>query len=579
MTVGDIHGAGGPMPPVQDDLTIEQFILDGQHPTRPQWYGQRPVLIEEATGREIGSDELRARIHGLANALKIKWNIGYDDVVCIFSPNHVDYVVALWAVQKLGGVVSTSNPMYTAEELTYQLRLVKARMLIAHPSMLPVALEGAQAIGIPSDHIVLFEPLAGSPYSNIQDLVEFGLGQVQQFTPLRLGPGEARTKLALLLLSSGTTGKPKAVMIAHYSINVNVVQIAQYLRLNDETVPMESKLYRPGSVSLAILPFHHAYGMHKLLFGSIFFGSTVVVSSKFTLERTLQSIQRYRVTHLCVVPPQVLLLCKSPIIKDYNLSSVYFLQCGGAPLTAELQESLARILPDCTIGQGYGMTETATGITFCQRDRRVGKPGSVGVFLPGIVARLVKADGSLAGYNEPGELHLRTPSASLRYLDNPTATADTFVDGWIRTGDEVIINEQKEVFVVDRIKELIKVRGFQVAPSELEGHLLDHPDVADVCVVGIPNEYSGELPFAFVVLSLSALERAHGNPEEISRTRQAIMKHVSDHKTAYKRLAGVHFVDAVPKNASGKLLRRVLRDQARSMPRLRQRPSIAQSKL
>ncbi|KAI0698949.1 acetyl-CoA synthetase-like protein [Cerioporus squamosus] len=575
----EIHSAGGPMPPVQDDLTIEQFILDGQHPTRPRWFEQRPVLIEEATGRAIGSDELRARIHGLANALKIRWNIGCDDVVCIFSPNHVDYIVALWAVQKLGGIVSTSNPMYTADELTYQLQLVKARMLIVHPSMLHVALKGAQAVGIPSDHIVLFEPVTDWPSHSIQDLVEFGLGQVQQFTPLKLGPGEARKKLALLLLSSGTTGKPKAVMIPHYSINVNVVQIAHHLQLNDETVPMGRKLYRPGSISLAIIPFHHAYGMHKLLFGSIFFGSTVVVSPKFNLKRMLQSVQQYRVTHLCVVPPQVLLLCKSPIVKNYDLRSVYFLQCGGAPLSAELQENLVHILPHCAIGQGYGMTETATGISVSQRDRKIGTPGSAGVFLPGIVARLVKADGSLAGYNEPGELHLRTPSASLGYLNNPTATAETFVNGWIRTGDEIVINERNEVFVVDRIKELIKVRGFQVAPSELEGHLLDHPDVADVCVIGIPDDYSGELPFAFVVLSPSAQQLVQGSPEETSRTKEAIMKHVSNHKTAYKRLAGIQFVDTVPKNASGKLLRRVVRERAKEMLRRGELELVVKPKL
>ncbi|RPD76081.1 acetyl-CoA synthetase-like protein [Lentinus tigrinus ALCF2SS1-7] len=564
------------MLPVQDDLTIEQFILDGQHPTRPRWYGQRPVLVEEDTGREVSSDELRARIHGLTNALKIRWDIGQLCALCIYSPNHIDYLVALWAVHRLGGIVSTSNPMYTMDELTYQLRLVKPRMLMVHPSVLPVALKGAQAVGMPLDRIVLFEPLSGSPHQNIQNLVDFGLREVQQYTPLRLGPGQAK-KLALLLLSSGTTGKPKAVMISHYSINVNIVQIAQHLRLNDETVPMDSKLYRPGSVTLAIIPFYHAYGMHKLLFGSIFFGSTVVISPKFALERTLQSIQRYKVTHLCTVPPQVLLLCKSPIVAKYDLSSVYFLQCGGSPLSAELQESIVRILPKCTIGQGYGMTEAATGITYCQTDGRLRAPGSV--LLPGIVARVVKADGSLAGYNEPGELYLKTPSASLGYLNNPTATAETFVDGWIRTGDEVVVDERKEVLVVDRIKELIKVRGFQVAPSELEGHLLDHADVVDVCVIGIPDDYSVELPFAFVVLSPRAQERIKGSLEETSRARQEIMKHVSDHKAAYKRLAGIQFVDAVSKNPSGKLLRRVLREEAKELLKRGQLVVTTKSKL
>ncbi|KAI0698962.1 acetyl-CoA synthetase-like protein [Cerioporus squamosus] len=575
----EICADGGPLLHVSDDLTIEQFVLHEQHPVKPQWYSLRPVLIEEETGREIGSDELRARVHGLANALKIRWNIGHDDVACIFSPNHIDYVVALWAVQKLGGIVSTANPTYTAEELVYQLRLTKTRILIVHPLVLPVALEAARIHEVPPDCIILFDPVAGSPFADIQHLVKLGLSQAQQFTPLRLLPGGAKTKLALLSFSSGTTGKPKvsisqpacahsggqAVMITHYGIIVNLVQIAQYVNLNDESVPTERKMYRPGSVSLAIVPFYHAYGMHMLLFGSMVLGSTIVVSAKFSLERMLRSIQQYRVTHLCIVPPQVLLLCKSPIVKNYDLSSVYFLMSGAAPLSAELQEQLVRTLPNCIIGQGYGMTEVATGVTFIPHDRQVATPGSAGVLLPGIIARVVKPDGSLAGYNELGELHLHTPSQSLGYLDNPTATAETYYDGWIRTGDEVTITPRKELFIVDRIKELIKVRGLQVAPSELEGHLLDHPAVADVGVVGVPDEFSGELPVAFVVLAPDAQARVRGSLGERARMKEMIMKHVSDHKTSYKRLAGVDFVDAIPKNPSGKLLRRVLRERAREM--------------
>ncbi|EJF61702.1 acetyl-CoA synthetase-like protein, partial [Dichomitus squalens LYAD-421 SS1] len=203
--------------------------------------------------------------------------------------------------------------------------------------------------------------------------------------------------------------------------------------------------------------------------------------------------------------------------------------CGAAPLGAELIEKLARILPNSVIGQGYGMTELATGATSIPLDRRVGEPGSAGVLLPGIVARVVRQDGTVAGFNELGELHLKTPSMSLGYLNDPTATAETFRDGWVHTGDEVIINERKEVFVVDRIKELIKVRGLQVAPSELESHLLDHPDVADVCVVGIPDDFSGELPFAFIVLNDGArvdIEAHKRNPYAIKEAMMAVRLYV-----------------------------------------------------
>ncbi|KAI0772849.1 acetyl-CoA synthetase-like protein [Trametes elegans] len=565
--MSEIHADGGPLPPIPDDLTLPQFILDAPHPLRPVPTRPRTWLIEETTGREIGSDELRARISGLANALRIRWNIGQDDVVCIFSPNHIGKCrPADLAVHHLGGIVTTANPAYTAEEVKYQIEATKACLVFVHPANLPVALEAARALKIPTDRVVTFDSVPELDLTNIQDLVQDGLRVPQQFKELRLRPGEAKTKLALLCFSSGTTGKPKAVMISHYSLIANMIQVGQYLRLTDPALPPEHLCVRPGSVTLAVLPFYHVYGMHMILFGSLWYGSTVVVSQRFQLEQMLKSIQRYRVTHLYIVPPMAVLLCKVPITKKYDLSSVYFAMVGAAPVSAELTDQLIHLLPkDCFIGQGYGMTELATCITFLQLDKKVSTLGSAGILIPGITARVVKPDGTLAGFNELGELHLRSPSMSLGYHNNPQASAETFRDGWLLTGDEVKINEKKEVFVIDRIKELIKVRGFQVAPAELEGHLLDHPDVSDVCVLGIPDQYSGELPFAFVVPSASAQERLARNPAEVNRVRAGILQYVAKHKVYYKRLAGVQFVDAIPKNPSGKLLRRVLREQAKGM--------------
>ncbi|KAI0356902.1 acetyl-CoA synthetase-like protein [Trametes cingulata] len=577
----EIHGDGGPLPPIPDDLTIHEFILDTPYPSRPVPRKPQPWLIEEKTGREIGSDELRARVFGLANALKTRWNIGQVHLVpCIFSPNHVG--AQLPHCHPSYTSLRTANPSYTAEELVYQLDTTKAKLLFVHPANLSIALDAVRAIGIPADCVVLFDPVPGSTRPNVQDLVVRGLRETQQFTERRLKAGEAKTKLALLCFSSGTTGKAKAVMIPHYSIIANVIQMAQHLRLTDETMPSEHICYKPGSVTLAVLPFFHLYGMHMILFGSMFFASTVVVSQKFELEQMLESVQRYRVTHLYLVPPMALLMCKarperpanvsrscllqSPVTKNYDLSSVYFLMVGAAPVSAELTEQLIRVLPQgCWIGQGYGMSELATCISFHRPDQKIGTLGCAGVLLPGIIARVVKQDGSRASFGEPGELHLKSPSMSLGYLNNTKATAETFRDGWLITGDEVTINEKKEIFVVDRIKELIKVRGYQVAPAELEGHLLDHPDIADVCVVGIPDQYSGELPFAFVVLRAETQARIKHDPAQEDSVRASIMKHVTDHKVYYKRLAGVEFVDSVPKNPSGKLLRRILRDQAKAM--------------
>ncbi|KAK7465830.1 hypothetical protein VKT23_005801 [Stygiomarasmius scandens] len=206
------------------------------------------------------------------------------------------------------------------------------------------------------------------------------------------------------------------------------------------------------------------------------------------------------------------------------------------------------------------MTETATSLSMFPPDQKIGTIGSAGKLLPGITARVIKEDGSFASEGEQGELVVSGPSMALGYLNNEAASKETFTSGWVRTGDEVIIKDQ-EVFVVDRLKEIIKVRGFQVAPAELEGHLLLHPAVADVCVVGVPDDYSGEVPMAFVVLDSKLKQAVESDYKQRERIKEAIMKHVSDSKVQYKWLAGgVEFVQIIPKNPSGKILRRVLRD-------------------
>ncbi|KAL7284583.1 hypothetical protein ACG7TL_001876 [Trametes sanguinea] len=565
--MSEIQADGGPLPPIPDDLTIAQFILDTHHPLRPVRDRLRPWLIEEATGREVGSDELRARTFGLANVLQIRYNIGEDDVVCLFSPNHIDYLPVIWAVHKLGAIVTTANPSFTQEEIAYQLQLTKSCMVFAHSTNLLVTLDAARTVGIPADRIIVLDSKSDQDNTpNVQSLVEEGLREVQRFSERRLKQGEARKKLAFLLFSSGTTGKPKAVMITHYAVIANLVQNGQYMQLTGGKIAPQDLMFGPESVVLGTLPLFHAYGLLFVLFSGLAYGAAILVSPGFQLERALNSIQRYRVTHLCFVPPMAVLLCKSSLVQNYDLSSVRYFFVGAAPVSAELTDQLVHVLPKtCKIGQGYGMTETATMISLMRLDQRVGTPGSAGVLLPGYAARVVKQNGTLARFNEPGELHLKTPSMALGYLNNPQATAETFQNGWLVTGDEVTINERKEIFISDRIKELIKVRAFQVAPAELEGLLIDHPDVADACVVGIPDPYSGELPLAFVAPSPVAQSRIQRSAEERARVKAGIMEYVAKHKVYYKRLAGVEFIDAIPKNPSGKLLRRILRDKARNM--------------
>lgn len=563
--MAEIHG-NGELPHIPDDLTIVQFMLDTDHPSRPAPRNHSAWLIEDATGRKITFDEINLRTNALANEFSARWKIAEDDAVCIFSPNHVDYPIAVWASFRVGAVITAANPAYTAEELIYQLRTTDAKLLIVHPWNLPTALAAAQRIGMDMDRIVLFNAEeSNTKYSHLtlQQLIDEGVKRSVPFIERRLKPGEARTKLAFLSFSSGTTGLPKAVRISHYSVMSNVLQFTTYVQT--EKVPDDKKKYRPGDVGIAVLPFYHIYGQVVVMHCTIFASMSLVVIPKFDFLAMLESIQRHRITFLTFVPPMIVALCKHPAVAKYDLSSVRLIASGAAPLSAELTRQLAQRLPHCSIGQGYGMTETSTAISLPQINQHVGTPGSAGELLPGVVVRIVRPDGSLAPYGETGELAVKSPSNALGYLNNEDATRETFRDGWVYTGDEVYVNEKKELFVVDRIKDLIKVKGYQVAPPELEGHLLELTEVTDVCIVGKPDEYSGEVPFAFVVPSAAALERIKKDPAEAQKLKDKITKHVADHKVHFKRLVGgVEFIDAIPRNPSGKLLRRVLRDRLRA---------------
>ncbi|KAI0308291.1 amp dependent CoA ligase [Multifurca ochricompacta] len=532
------------LPHIPDDLTLVQFILDSTHECRPVRPKGVPWLVEDATGRKIGEEEIRTRVFGLANALSLKWGI-----LCIFAPNNVDYPTVIWAAHRLGAIVTGANPGYTPEELAYQISATKAAVLIAHPDSLDNAIKAAQQAGISLDRVIPLNTVHGAGPAiapDLHELIAYGLGRQPNFTERKLDPGEGKTKIAFLSFSSGTTGRPKAVEIPHHSPIANIIQMATWWKPNDESIPLERRRVRAGDVSLADI-----YGLVVNL--------SVVVIPKFDFVKFLESIVRHKATHLLVVPPMVVLLCKHPATKNYDLSHVRLLFCGAAPLSEALIENTMKLLPQAVIGQGYGLTETCTSVAMVPLTQKVGIIGSAGQLIPGVRARVLKQDGTPANIGEPGELVVKAPSLALRYLNDEKRK-------WLHTGDEVIIDKNDNVFIVDRIKEIMKVRGFQVAPAELEGHLLRHPDVADTCVVGVPDEYSGEVPFAFVVLSAASSKRASRSGADAEEVKASILKHVADHKAPYKRLAGgVEFVETIPKNASGKLLRRFLRDKAASL--------------
>ncbi|KAF9806749.1 hypothetical protein IEO21_08558 [Rhodonia placenta] len=574
--MSNIYGPGGTLPPIPDDLTIAQFILDAAHVSRPQVVTS--CLIDDSTGRKTKMDEVcvRIRTRALAQSLKTHWDIVNLLEILFLERCLADYPVAVWAVHLLGGIVTAANPAYTTGELEHQLVTTEAKLMIVHPASYAVALRAASTAGLPMERIILIDSLKDAnsrPHHIVQELITEGYQHHSILVESRFRPGEGRTRLAFLSFSSGTTGKAKAVCIPHCATIAAVIQLAHLV--NSQPRSSDERKIRPGDVWLA-----HIYGLVVMMHFAFFYGGALIVVPRFNFVEMLKSIERYRVNVLPVVPPQVVLLCKHSDVKNYDLRSIRLLISGAAPLSAELITQLSQILPSASIGQGYGMTEVVGSIAFPQMEQKIGTPGSAGRLVPGMIARVVHPDGTIAKIGEPGHLLISGPATALGYLKNEEATKETFIDGWVHTGDEVIINEQSEIFILDRIKELLKVKGYQVAPAELEGHLLDHPDVADVCVVGLPDDYSGELPLAFVVPSTKATERIKRDPAEAERVRAVLMKHVADAKVHYKRLAGgVEFVESIPKNPSGKLLRRVLRERAREMQKQGKLSSKPRAKL
>ncbi|OSD00520.1 phenylacetyl-CoA ligase [Trametes coccinea BRFM310] len=568
-----------PIPYVEprDNLTIPQFVFSEtfEHPTKSSQIGKYPCMIEEDTGRKVYLSELNYRTDALARAFNALYDIRSEDIVSLYIPNHVDYPALTWAVQRLGGIVAALSASLTSEELAYQLTVAKPKLLVAYLENLPAALEAAKAVNLPASRIIVLDGQKAKtklPYKSIEDLVnDKTLPPYKEFTFSK--PGEAREKIAFLCFSSGTTGKPKAVAISHYNLISDLIQFAAFNRVNENYAPWEEQRFRPGDVASGVLPFNHIYGLVINVHAMVYLAMTVVVSPKFNYERFLQNIDQYKITHLFIVPPQAVLLVKHPLTKKFKLSSLRVMVAAAAPVSAELTTQLVEAFPKVSIGQGYGMTETTAAVTVFPVSQKVGTLGSAGQLIPGVVAKVVKADGSLAGVNEPGELLLKGPQIALGYYQNEQATKDTFVDGWLRTGDEVLFDANGDMFVTDRIKELIKVKGNQVAPSELEGHLLDHPDVADVAVIGIPDDFAGEAPLAYVVLKPAVAAEAAKSAKRAEEVKARLQKHVSDTKSKYKWLTGgVIFIEAIPKSPSGKILRRVLRDQSKSLRAPSQQP-------
>ena len=417
----------------------------------------RPALIDGSDGRTLTYAQLSDGIRRLAGGLVAR-GFGKGDVLAIFSPNIPEYAVVFHGVVLAGGTVTTVNPTYTPRELTHQLNDASARYVFTVPAALPTVLEVQ----------------ADTPVEEV-----FVLGDAQDLSATSLSAlyGEPMSDdaapslalhddIAVLPYSSGTTGLSKGVMLTHYNLVANLVQLELLELQEDQCV-------------VAALPFFHIYGMQLLMNSMLAAGGTVITMPRFDLELFLLLHQRHKVTQAFVVPPMLLAMARAPVVENYDLSALEKIFCAAAPLGVELEaEAAARL--DCLVVQGYGLTETSP-VTHLPIPGVPLPAGSIGVALCNIECRVVDPEsGSDLSPNERGELWVRGPNVMKGYLSAPEATAATIDDdGWLRTGDIVTADVNGYFFVVDRLKELIKYKGFQVAPAELEGLLLTHPAVAD----------------------------------------------------------------------------------------------------
>src|SRR2546425_1927815 len=514
----------GPYPDVTiPEVSLTDFIFGSFAEIK-----DKPALIDGPTGRMLTNKQLESAVKRTAASLAQR-GFKKGDVFGIFSPNCPEYAIAFHAVAMLGGVNTTLNPLYTAEEAVCQLKDSRAKLLVTAPLFIEKARVAAQASVI--EELFVFGEAEGA--TSFDSLLESD-GNV---TPVAINP---RADLVALPYSSGTTGLPKGVMLTHYNLVANMCQMdgLDYFH-RDDTL-------------LCVLPLFHIYGLVVVLNMGLHLGATIVTMPRFDLEQFLGLIQKYRVTLSHIVPPIVLKLAKDPSVEKYDLSSLKMIFSGAAPLGPELsRECMQRI--GCGIRQGYGMTETSPVTPSSPADPAKMKLGSVGTAAPNTEVKLLDpATGEELGPNQEGEVCVRGPQVMKGYLNNPEATARTIDEGgWLHTGDIGYADDDGHFFIVDRVKELIKYKGFQVAPAELESVLLTHPAVADAAVIPCRDDEAGEIPKAFIVLKGSA-------------TTEELMGFVAERVAPHKKIRAVEFIDQIPKSLSGKILRRVLVERERN---------------
>lgn len=491
-------------------------------------FSARPCLIDGASGEVYTYADVELTSRKVASSLH-NHGINKGDVIMILLPNSPEFVYTFMGASYLGAISTMANPFFTGPEIIKQAKASHAKIIITQASHAPKVKQYAD-----ENSIKVFT--IDDPPQGCLHFSELLKGDENSLPEVEISPDD----VVALPYSSGTTGLPKGVMLTHKG---QVTSVAQQVDGENPNLWIHSE-----DVIICVLPLFHVYSLNSILLCGLRAGAAILIMQKFDVVPFLELIQKYKVTIGAVVPPIVLTIANNEETVDkYDLSSIRTVMSGAAPLGKELEDTVRNKFPNAKLGQGYGMTEAGPVLSMClafAKEPFEIKSGACGTVVRNAEMKIVDPETGLSlPANQRGEICIRGDQIMKGYLNDPESTKSTIdSEGWLHTGDIGLIDDDSELFIVDRLKELIKYKGFQVAPAELEALLLTHPEISDAAVVPMKNEAAGEVPVAFVV-------KTNGS----SLTEDDIKQFVKKQVVFYKRIDRVFFIDSIPKSPSGKI--------------------------